>query len=620
MQPEALTPTTPVRPYKVQSNSTELAALLSRQIDAVEAAQSQVRPRWDKQEGIYYNDPNSVRQSIVKGTVSYPFSIWRIKADKIVSETVAGLLSTDPLVQFIQEGEGGDDHECEDMSRVVQTLLRNAGLEKAFPVACTAGANTNLGAMRLRTLPDEDTEGGVKVELETFNARDFIVYPATSRNLEEAIVVGHRFYQSLREIKEKVATGYYDFGVENAGDDPFEWTRTGGAREIFQNVGVYASKDDEPVECFNLIVKTPDGGREAVVYARTENVVLKIEQYPYSRPWYTYVRYLDTEYTLYTNDSLAYSVQGYSVAYCDLLNAILAGEYLTSYPMIAMFGSAAGLEAEKAIKFMPGEIIRMSNPDGRIEVIALPFDPSGMFTMAQLLEGLIEQVLGISALATSGNIDPNTKATAMNIQANADMRKMGSYLRAAANSIRDLGELAAEFVRLHYRELQISYGSAMAMKDEYNRKQKYRIEVTGQSGDAMPDVMRQKLTTAMELAADPTSEYDKNKVADMVMQTLHLPYDPASLKKDYVSPVMDMAGQLNKAGLDPTAIMQLGMKVFQNELDGNVPGGPADANGIPSDAGMDGLAGGMEEPAQQAIGGIDNGQGFIPAELPTGAN
>jgi hypothetical protein len=66
--------------------------------------------------------------------------------------------------------------------------------------------------------------------------------------------------------------------------------------------------------------------------------------------------------------------------------------------------------------------------------------------------------------------------------------------------------------------------------------------------------------------------------------------------------------------------MQLGMEVFQNELDGNVPGRPADANGIPSNAGMDGVAGGMEEPTPEAIGGIDDGQGLVPAELPAGAN
>lgn len=611
MLPDALTPTTPAaRAYKSKFKLSELADLISRQISAVESAQSQIRNRWDAQEGIYYNDPAYVRKSIVKDSVSYPFSIWRIKCDKIVSETVAGLLTTDPIVQFIQEGAGGEDHECEDLSRIVQTLLRSAGLDRAFPVACTAGANTNLGAMRLRAFPDPDVEGGVKVDLETFNPRDFIVYPATSRSLENAQVVGHRFYQSLREIKEKVATGYYNFGVENAGDDPFEWTRTGGAREIFQNVGVYAEKDDEPVECFDLIVTNKDGGKESVVFARSEGVVLKIEKYPYSIPWYTYVRYLDTEYTLYTNDSLAYSVQGYSVAHCDLMNAILSGSYMTAWPMINVYGAGGSLDSEKAIQYKPGDINRISNPDGRTEVLAMPFNSTGLFAMMQELVGLIDQTLGVSALGTSGSVDPQTKATAINIQANADARKMAGYLRSAANAIRDLGRIAHEFVKLHHLQLMKSYGAAIEMEEKAERLQEYRIEVTGQSGDAMPDIVMQKLAMAKEISLRPGSEYDPSKIDDMIINALHLPYNADSLKKDYTTPVLDMAGQLNDAGINPAEIMQLGMAVYQNELDDNVSGGLADPNEVSGDAGMDAPSSGMEEPTPEAFGRIDNGEGF----------
>jgi len=596
------------KPYKVTTDASELAMRLQRQIQAVVSAQSQVRNRWDKQEGIYFNDPNQVRQSVVEGTISYPFSIWRIKCDKIVSETVAAMMSTDPLIQFISESDG-DEQECEALSRVVQSLLRSAGLDRAFPRACTSGANTNLGAMRLVPIPDPDNEG-VRIECQSFDPRHFMVYPVSSQSLEEAVTVGHRFYERLGDIQQKVKDGYYDFGVETGGDDPYEYTRTGGQREIFQNIELYADKVDEPVECFQLIYRTPDGGREMCIYAVNENTVLKIEPYPYSMPWYTYVRYVDNEYTIYTNDSLAYSVQGYCVAHCDLMNAILSGAYLSAWPIMALFGSATNLTAQKAFKGMPGEFHSIPNPDGRIEAVRIPFEPGPMFTMAQMLESLIDQTLGVSALGTSGSVDPQTKATAINIQANADARKMAGYLRAAANAIRDLGRIAHEFVKLHHPQLMKTYGEAMAMKEPGERMHEYRIEVTGQSGDAMPDVMLQKMQLAKELALRPGSEYDPNKIDNVIMQSLHLPSNPDALKKDYVSPVMDMAGELETNGIDPVQVMQLGMATFQNEIDANEQSGLADPNGVPQEAGMDPASSGMGEPTPDALGGANPGEGL----------
>ena len=596
-------------------NDVSLELKIQQELDAVMSAQANIRSRWDAIQNLYYVDPVSTNANVIEGMNSYAVSLWRIKADKIVSETSSSLMSLSPVIQMIEDVPDGKNEG--DMERAIQALLQRGSFEDAFSVACLHGANTNLGPMRIKPVPTSAVVNGevtekVALAVERFDPRHFFCYPFYVNRITDASLVGHRFYQSVREIKQKFEDGLYTATVEDGGDDPFQYTRTSGQIEIFQNVGAsFGHDDNDPVECFELIRMNEDGGRDLIVYAYRDRKILKMEPYIYEVPWYTAVRYCNSEETVYSNDSLGYSVQGYCLQHADLMNAIVGGSLFSCYGAWAVSGVWS---SEKVLKVMPGDLVPV--PDGaNITPLVMPFNPNGLMLAAENIANLVDQTLGISALASSGTVDPNTKATAINVQSNADQRKMAGYLRTVAMAVKDAGEIVLELYRRHYKGFVAQYGPAVALQDPAIRMQPYRLEVTGQSGESNPDVMMNKLTIAAQLAMRPGSSLDPNKIDKMTMQSLHFPLDPESLERDGLSDITQAANELLAQGIDPMQVLQMGMqfKELQHELNNaGIPGTNDPQPGMGAPQGDDG---GLQAESTEVI---PDSQGYGEGEFPQG--
>lgn len=560
------------------SDSQARAEIIGQEIDASVNFTRQLSNRWDAIENIYYSDPVATRENVVEGMTSYPFSLWRIKADKIISETVASLMSLSPIVQVIEDTADGTNHE--EIERIIQGLLTRADYETEYAVSAFYAANCNCGPMRIRAVPVATKNGkpGVKIECQRFDPRHFVCYPTNVQNLKDARLIGHRFYQTIGEIRRKYDEGLYTSYVTAGNDNPYQYARRYGQQETVQNAYQSPIEDrNAEIECFELIRLEPDGKRTLIVYAKTARQILKEEPYEYEIPYYTATKYLATEETVITNDSLGNSVQGLCVQHCDIMNAISGGAFLRAYGALVLSGT---FSSEKVTKIKPGDVLRVP-PGTTITPLVFPFDPTTLLEFKQELEQLVEQTLGLSSLATSGTVDPNQKATALNIQANADQRKMAAYLRTASQAVKGAGEIVLDLIRKHYNGLVAYYGPAATLSDPESRFEPYRLVVTGQSGESNPDVMAQKLSVAAQIAMRPGSEYDMAKIDDMTMQAVHLPFDYQRLKKDGLSDVTALAAQLQEHGLDPMQVMEIGYHAIQeehasplsgNRIDAEVPG------------------------------------------------
>jgi hypothetical protein len=66
------------------------------------------------------------------------------------------------------------------------------------------------------------------------------------------------------------------------------------------------------------------------------------------------------------------------------------------------------------------------------------------------------------------------------------------------------------------------------------------------------------LQVAGAMALDPNSQYDPQKIADLQVRLMDLPVNPESLKKDWVTGVMQMASALVQTGIDPQQALMIG--------------------------------------------------------------
>jgi hypothetical protein len=558
-----------------EAERDELAQRLCQEIDACVADRAPLLSRWNRNEQIYYADESATALNVIDGLGNYGISIWRGKCDKARGDLVAGIFGTTPVVQCIEEGPSG--MSAGPIERALTQIADRAKVQRAYDKAAWVGFNTNIGW--LRTRPVSDAKGRViRIECDWFHPKNTIAYPTAFESLDLCRTVGHRFYLGAWDIEQRQADGLYYPGGIAAGDDPNAHDKVPGRFDKAHEQETTVDLEDGFVECFELITRAKIGRewkRVIAVLARTSQRLLACQEYIYSRPWYDIVRLCETEKRIYTNDSVANSVQGLGLWIQDMANAISAGAYTTAYPLIGMKGYSG---PQQARKYTPGEIIPLSK-DGDLVVAGLPFDAQKFMVMIEKVERWFEATIGISVNQSGARL-PNTTATEANIIAAAGQQRQASYLDAAADAVEGVFGLILEYLRIHFEDLRGVYGGDVAALDPQLLQGSYRLEVTGRSGASNPQVLLQKLQMVMGLASQPTSTMDASKVEERIVDALDLPFSVEGLEKDEMTQWRGMFQTLQKMGINPLQLLDqslhaVGDQIEQAQAGGISPGAAA---------------------------------------------
>jgi hypothetical protein len=587
-----------------------LAIRLVQEIDACESDRSGLLPRWNRNEQIYYADESATSLNVIDGLGNYGISIWRGKCDKAKGDLVAGIFGTSPVVQCIEEGPEGTNEG--PLEKALTQIAGRAKVQRAYDKAAWVGFNTNIGWLRTRTLTGAEGQV-VGIECDWFHPKNTIAYPTAFESLDQCRTVGHRFYLGPWDIEQKQAAGeYYKYATEIvAGDDPNQYDKLPGRFDKTHDSETTVDMSDGYVECFELITRVKIGKewkRVIVTLARTSQKILSLQEYIYSRPWYDIVRLCETEKRIYTNDSVANSVQGLGLWLQDLANAVSAGAYTTAYPLVGIKGFSG---PQQARKYTPGEVIPLSK-DGDLIVAGIPFDAEKFSFMIQKIEGWFDATVGVSTNQT-GEKMPDTTATEASIIASAGQQRMASYLDAAADAVEGIYGMLLEYLRVHFEDLAQVYGGDVAALDPTMLERSYRLEVSGRSGASNPQTLLAKIQMLMNFAGQPMSSLDYTKVETRAVDAMDLPFSTEGLEKDVLTEWRMMFEQLSEVGIDPIQFLNQALHAVGDQIEQ-----AQQLAGVTQEPGMAGSEGIPADAAPDSFGGADGGVDGAPSGFPSG--
>jgi hypothetical protein len=563
----------------------DLARKLNGQVDAWTSAIDAILPVWDKVEQIYNVDPSAVNLNVVDGLSTYCYSIYTAKVDKLVGDLTGSLTSPSPMVQVIKPNNA--DEVSHSVERALDYVLTSSGFKRILSLALLRACNTNIGPVRI--FPVSGENGITKFDCEWYDSRDFLLYPSNATRIEDAVTVGHRFYESkdsiLRKIKAGIYKGVGDRAIPTT-ESADEYTEIPGQWDVLANVTQYECNDDVGAECFDCITWV-DGERRRVVFIRDTDIVLVDEPYPYDYSWYAVLRLTRAEKKIICNGSLGTKVADYVLQHSDLNNAIMGGALWSAFPPTYSIGAVGSINIKH---ISPGELIEL--PAGtEIGVLPTPFNPALIMPMIGQLEGMIEQVLGISAISTGKMPGQETKATTINVLAANDQRRQASYLDAVSEGIEDISRIALQYLQLHYDQLSDYMKACLPpelAEDESWRDTSYILEVTGKSGDSNPEVLFARLQMILSMAANPATGLDVQKVAKEAIRAINLPIPLDRLYSDENSQILQVLNELKKQGINPESVIAAGVNALAAEIE-------AGSRGIPNGPG---LANDAEDPSQ----------------------
>jgi hypothetical protein len=245
---------------------------------------------------------------------------------------------------------------------------------------------------------------------------------------------------------------------------------------------------------------------------------------------------------------------------------------------------------------LPGMVLEVDDPDARFQSVPSTFNPGEIPLMISQAENWMESAVGVSKLATSQNVAPDTKATTVNALTLSDQRRQNSIYETASEAIELLGQLLLMLFKAHYQEISAAYQGQTVLQDPSVLDAKYLLKATGKAG-ANPAELREKLNGLFAMSQQPASRYDPNKIEERIADQLDLPFDPTTLQKDAFTQMQMVGQKLQAAGIPLGPVLQLGLKEWSDQQHamaaGKALGGMSEQT---ADTGLLSAAGGSTDP------------------------
>ena len=503
--------------------SADKRSALGRKLQDVISATKQVRdnlvPRWDQVDRAYYGVKIPSLKPMWIGAPTYNVPLVTVKCDQVAAFTVVPLTKNDPV--FVVRAGGSAAPAVYD----VQNAMHYHSVKAKYPTHLLTAANMALrrGKGIIRTLYIESAQAydGTVVKphlrFDNIDLRNFIAYPATATNLEDTLVHGHAFDQTIASfIAKRTEKVYYNIHVDVLQPSTGEVERMQPLKLDLRQDNAQ-TKPAENLECYSLVIRgtmidKPYDQLFNVELDYNSGTVLGVYEMPQKKTWYTEIFYHIEPDTFYPQMSRAYNVLGTQLLVEDMFNTTVQCEVWNTAPPIG----AVGFESPSGDPYTQVQV-------GTVYPLARNAQIMPMVGGAR--SGILPQMMNfgmqqadmaakVSQMGNAANLRSDTTATEASYIAQGQSTGMSQDMTYLQIGVTELGYYILSLLRDNFMDWYPFYQDVFPELEADLFEHEFWVECNGQTPLNTPVAMMQQVTQVMNFLGPVAQPF----IQQMLMQ------------------------------------------------------------------------------------------------------
>ena len=509
--------------------------------------------RWAKTQNIYDEAEIPTSLEYLPDSEPYQFPIMAQRVDGIVSSVCGSLTSPDPY--FLYKNPGVDATTLANQNQVMHYAFGMAMYDRRVREAGLMAALRGRGVMRisyqtsstklLADIPETATilpleapdpagdpigevqygDGGKEVvytglNIETIPTEDFVVYPSYCADVNQAILCGHAFWQSLEDIRAKQANGRY-FDDEQIGS---EVSAINDKPET-----IVAEAGHGGIKCYDVLVrlhseKENKETRYRVTLSYTDPKILDIEEYTLPGVWYVSPAFRFDVGRFCPRRSIADRMVEIQTIANDAATLLILGNAANAFTNVAVSGNVGQSSTQKTgiatFTFFKG------NPN--FTAIPANFRGEALIGLLNKCENVADAVSRFSQLGLGQSLKSGATATEANALMQGQSAGITEYTATFSLELARMADLARILLYMNWDTFYAVHGSVLPKSFDKETLLKHCIvEVNGKSPIDTPQALVQKLkmipeaAQAMNIQPVPsTKAVDTDRLMQIIMSAL----------------------------------------------------------------------------------------------------
>ncbi len=497
-----------------------LAGRLCNLVDMGKGEKVDFEPRWRQNKANYDNVPIPCVSKFIPDAEDHAFPLVQPRIDALRDNIVGTICSQEP---FMLAKLRGSSKRQEDLENTLQFFYNLGRLEDALKEASPIIGYTNTAILRVQFvaavqdfMPDQvESLQRQKYGLFSFTGLtfdvihpdDFVCVGSNVFGINNAQLTGHRFWQQRGQIREKVVAGkYYEHEELIASDGPDEDRHD---RDVTNQASSFPG--DDKIECWEVIFRCrPSEIKDPETYdpkskdfdqyykatiAVDSKVILCIEEYEASRPWYVALRWKPKDHdSFWCGRSVAQDLQALSAQYQYLNNTLIYGSLFAAFqPMV---GSG---QFEKNQKYAPGQMINLTG--GELMPWRNEFESGAMPGMLTKIEDIADSVTGLNQAGMGQEYSKSSiTATEVGQLASGQSKRIAGFISAMGTGLIDLADLCCEMLHLNYELWAMQYGDSLTVPPQEDFLKPIHWDLNGKNPDSTPEQTFMKMKMLLDLS------------------------------------------------------------------------------------------------------------------------
>jgi hypothetical protein len=480
--------------FRTPADRKEQAEKLCQMIEAGTGQKGTLPLRWERNERMYRNDPPKRTGSPYDGASDVHDPLVQPKLDALTSNVVGTITAQDPYI--VTRVRGSQDRAYileQDLQFAFEEGRLSERLRTLSPIVGYCGKGV------LRAHFEEREDGFAGMTFEVVHPREFIAYPAAVREIPKMRMVGHRMPPlRVREIKEKQKAGVYlDDGQSVTGGYDPEGQQT---RFLTTSAAGIVDNEDMLVECYEVVFRHPgQDGKERWLLATvslSDRALLKVAEYPYSRPWYFDFAFKREHGGFWFQDSVAQDLQGLQLEINGLHNTLHDGQQMASFGATFIDASAMPEGVEKTA---PGQIIPVDDLKG-VQAYFPPFRSQEIPFLMQYIRQRADEVARIPATASGGQFRGSITATEASQIAAGGQTGINEFIANFGLGMEDLARFCIECLKTNFAFWKQAHGEVVKAESPDDYTKIVRIDLNGKSPSNTPQAQFGMASTLLQVA------------------------------------------------------------------------------------------------------------------------
>lgn len=517
-----------------------LVKKLKYETDCFKSDMAPLHSRIDRWHELYEAKPKKDKDWPWPGASNYSVPLAMSTVDSIHARIMKSVFEEDPLflarartdaaAQTAKKAEQYLDNWLDAM-RVVAThddigmnmLIEGTGIMKLdwvrdtrqLPPQFSMPSPTNPVPGRLPTeVVEYEGPRGYAVPL-----KDFILIPADSPTIDDAVYVGHKVYLTRQQLERRRDVGLY-FNVNEllsrTGDSTSEKTpNPSGIIAKSDSHGEYPeTRQYEIIELYGPYVFDPQRGSEPALFtfSSEHNLLLRLTPYPYKVGRAPYIDYcIFPRPNFFWGRSLVEMLESPQEELTALHN--MRGDAISRQiapPIMRRFGSRWDPEKQP---WKPGSVIDVNDPAEIVELGLAPV-PHAIFAHEQEIQANTERMTGMSDVFMGRVGSPYQTATATTAARSEGLVRMDVSVTRWQESMKKLA-WTVWWMLYQFRPLMDTFNvqdqQVTILKQDMapgpNGLMPFDFIPQGMQSDASKEARRQQLIFLLNTAAGPLSQF-----------------------------------------------------------------------------------------------------------------